>query len=106
MTRLYSKTAKKQRKQAPLENQFTCIDADQGALVYKYFSSLLDEAAACRFEEHLLFCFRCQEIVFNLDAVFKVLEEERGTIFPEPVVEESTPIFGAATRLKRGKRPV
>jgi len=83
MTRPYRKLEKQQQKQPPPEDQLTCIEASQGERVYEYFNGILSEAASQRFEEHLLLCFRCQDTVLSLDAIFDLLAEKKDVFFPK-----------------------
>jgi hypothetical protein len=53
--------------------QYLCIQESVGKLVYKYYNEVLSDADARTFEEHLLLCFRCQETLFSLDAIFESL---------------------------------
>jgi len=55
---------------------YVCIDPKSGDKVYSYFNELLDEVSARQFEEHLLICFSCQDIVFRLDQLSEVLRPE------------------------------
>ena len=74
-----------QTNQAPPKDKITCIEPGQGEFVYRYFNDFLDETATQRFEEHLLLCFGCQNIIFTLDAVEGVLAENLDEIIPPPV---------------------
>jgi hypothetical protein len=82
MTRPLEQLEGKQQNPLSPEDQLTCIDDGQGKFVHKYFNGVLDELAKGRFEEHLVLCFYCQDRVLKLDAIFKVLGEEKETFFP------------------------
>jgi len=94
MPKLFLKMKTMPTNQAPIETKLICIDTAQGELVYKYFNKLLSEAAAQRFEDHLLLCFRCQDTMFTLDAIFDAPVEDEPDFSPPVAVEaEDQPIF-------------
>jgi hypothetical protein len=85
------------------KDKLACIDVNQGKLVYEYFNGMLGVTAAHRFEEHLLLCFRCQDIVLSLDAIYEVLAEKNEEFFPEQGIEASKTPSRRITNSKRAK---
>ncbi len=67
---------------------YTCIAPEEGLFVFKYFNSFLSEEKARRFEEHLLLCFKCQDIIFELDELFEMLQLYRDELFENAGQEE------------------
>lgn len=72
--------AENQTKQAPQKDEMSCIEPEQGELVYGYYNDLLDETDRKSFEVHLLLCFQCQDKVSTLEAVDKVLAENKALL--------------------------
>lgn len=70
--------------QASTEDEMICIEPEQGELVYKYYNEFLDKAATQRFEEHLVLCFYCQDIIFSLDVIEDALKENLDDLIPPP----------------------
>jgi len=66
------------------EELYICIAPKEGQLVYRYFNSFLPEEKARRFEENLLLCFRCQDIIWELDELFEILQRYRDDLFQKP----------------------
>jgi putative zinc finger protein len=64
-------------KRAKQAREYVCIDPRLGRQVYNYYNDALPENEARRFEEHLLLCFRCQQIVFELDAITEAIKANR-----------------------------
>jgi len=64
-------------KPANSMQQYLCIEESVGQLVYKYFNQELGDTETLAFEDHLLLCFKCQEILFSLEAVFESLRADR-----------------------------
>lgn len=60
---------------------YICIDPEEGRLAHRYFSSVLSDEVARRFEAHLLMCFYCQEVILDLDRIFEIAREHRDEIF-------------------------
>ncbi len=73
-------------------------------MVYDYYIGMLGDIAARRFEEHLLLCFRCQDIVFSLEAIFDVLAEKRAIFFPKQGMEASKALCRQVLDSKMSKR--
>lgn len=51
--------------------KYLCVDENLGKLVYSYYNGAINGEAAHSFEEHLVICFRCQEVVLKLDDMFE-----------------------------------
>ena len=89
MTTKTKKAKPKKTDEAKLEKRYICIDQRLGRQVYSYYNEVLSDKEARNFEEHLVLCFRCQEIVFKLDAVFEAIRANREQwLSPEQVVRE------------------
>lgn len=92
-------TKTKRAKQKAREREFICIDPDLGKQVYDYYNLALPDHEAREFEAHLLLCFRCQEIVFELDAISDAIKANREHLFGSD--EKSKPVSGSK-RKRRG----
>lgn len=69
------------RKEHPSLRRYLCLDRREGQKLLDYYNQTLTEQEACGFEEHLLFCFRCQEILVTLDLIFRTLKERQEEYF-------------------------
>jgi hypothetical protein len=73
-----------QRRESSQEDRLVCTDASQGEMVYDYFNDALAETSARKFEEHLLLCFHCQDIILSLDSIFDLLAENSNLLHDDP----------------------
>jgi hypothetical protein len=55
--------------------RYVCLDRRVGNNLYDFYNCALAEREARAFEEHLLFCFRCQEEILTLDLILNTLKE-------------------------------
>jgi hypothetical protein len=68
-------------KPVPQKESYICIAPELGQSVYNYFNSALSEKEARQFEEHLLLCFQCQDIIFALDRLVETIRQNRDELF-------------------------
>jgi len=54
--------------------RYVCLDPEEGKHIYDYYIGMLVEQKVQDFEAHLLFCFHCQESIYELDSVVKILK--------------------------------
>ena len=66
---------------------YVCVAPELGACLFDYHNGELTEKEAQLFEEHLLFCFRCQNVLRKLVCVFNTLRERRGEFFSAKELE-------------------
>jgi hypothetical protein len=92
-------TTTKRAKQNAREREFICIDPDLGTQVYDYYNNALPDHEARQFEAHLLLCFRCQEIVFELDEISDAIKANRERLFGPD--KESKPGSGSKRKRRR-----
>jgi hypothetical protein len=50
-----------------------CLAPEKGKNLYDYYNDELVGNEAASFEEHLVFCFHCQETIFKLDLILTTL---------------------------------
>jgi hypothetical protein len=63
-------------KHANHPQQYLCIHESVGKLIYRYYNEVLSDEEARSFEEHLLLCFRCQDVLFALDSIVEALRAD------------------------------
>jgi len=60
-------------------NEYICIDAETGSGLLDYYNGVLNEQDANAFEDHLFFCYSCQDKFLRLEAIFAALASSAGT---------------------------
>ena len=55
-------------------SRYVCLDRRVGKNLYGFYNHALAEREEHEFEEHLLFCFHCQEKILTLDMIFNALK--------------------------------
>lgn len=65
----------------PSEEPYICIDKWVGRWLHKYFNETLSFEKTQSFEQHLMLCFKCQETLFSLDAIYEAIRANQDQLF-------------------------
>jgi hypothetical protein len=65
------------KKNTGRPSQKKCIAPEIGARVYDYYNGALGQAEVREFERHLIVCSKCEAIIFQLDEMMTILDEDQ-----------------------------
>jgi hypothetical protein len=57
--------------------QLVCLDSKMGDLIEDYLIGELKPIEAAEFREHLLLCFKCQDVYAGFQTVFEIMRNNR-----------------------------
>lgn len=60
-----------QSEEQDYSGSFVCLAPEIGALMGDYLIGELDEVKVAQFRQHLLLCFKCQDLYSGFQAVFE-----------------------------------